>query len=145
MTPWLKTARTWPCCRRMNQSFKQAKSDLDKLAAQPLQPEQFFSQDISLVDEIQALQNLGQQYKVQMGLNGVNGTVNSLAPAPTISPIVMAPYSISLSGSLVNDLNFISSLEHLSFITTLTGISVGSGGQGLVNISLGADFYLLKE
>lgn len=128
-----------------DQSFKQAKADLDKLAAQPLQPQQFFSRDVSLVGEIQTLQNLGQQNKVQMQLNGVNGTINSLAPAPTKSSIVVVPYSISLSGSLANDMNFITSLEHLSFVTTVTGISVTAGGQGSDNISLGADFYLLKQ
>jgi hypothetical protein len=127
-----------------DQSFKQAQGDLDKMAAQPLQPNNFFSKDINFVIEIQTLENLSQKYGVTMQLGGVSGTVNSAPKATTASNIALIPYSIVLSGTLQQCVNFIENLENLSFASPVNAISVSAGTQGQINVSLASDFYLLK-
>ena len=129
-----------------DQSFKQAQSDLQKLSGDPFQPADFFSRDITLVKEFVALENMQQKYGVQMTLSGVSGTINTLPSAPTASPIVVASYGISLSGSLIQVTNFIEALENAAFVTDISGLSIGVGSPpGMVNANLSANFYLLKN
>ncbi|MDR3642664.1 MAG: hypothetical protein P4L74_03500 [Candidatus Doudnabacteria bacterium] len=127
-----------------DQSFKEAQSDLQKLAREPKQPADFFSSDITLVKELVILENMQPKYGVQMTLSGVSGTINNLPSAPTASPIVVVPYSISLSGSLGQVVNFLEALENAPFVTDINGLSVSVGGQNSVNLNLAANFYLLK-
>ncbi len=126
-------------------SYKQAQADLDKLANEKSpQPEDFFTSDISLVNEIQTLENLAAKYNLKMQLSGVAGTINSLQSANTVTPIAIVPYSISLSGDFFQVVNFIESLEHLKFITNPTNISIEAADGGNVTASMTANFYLKK-
>lgn len=128
-----------------SESYKQAQDDLQKLTTEPLQPDDFFSRDINLVNEIQALEDLATKYNVQMQLSGISGTVNTAGKAPTITPIVTIPYSIVLNGDLGSVVNFIENLEHLSFVVNLTSFSINASGQGTVTASLSSNFYLRKD
>jgi Tfp pilus assembly protein PilO len=125
-------------------SFKQAQADLQELAGKPLQPENFFTKDISLVNEIQTLENLAVKYNVKMQISGVAGTIASLSNAGTVTPIGAVPYGINLTGDFFQVVNFIESLEHLSFITNPTNISIGAAEGGNVVASMTANFYLRK-
>jgi len=127
-----------------DQSFKQAQADLQVLAGKPLQPENFFTSDISLVNEIQTLESLAAKDNLKMQLSGVAGTIGSLPQANTVTPIGVVTYGISLNGDFFQVVNFIESLEHLSFITNPTGISIGAAGGGNVTASMTANFYLKK-
>jgi len=127
-----------------DQSYKQAQTDLKQLAAKTNQPDNFFTSDIALVGEIQVLENLSQKYNVQMQLSGVSGTINNLSKASTVTPLAMVPYGISLSGDFVQVVNFIESLEHLSFVTNVTTLTLTSGNNNNVNAGLSANFYLRK-
>ncbi len=126
------------------QSFELAKSDLDKLAAQAIQPDDFFSKDITLVNEIQTLEDLNQKLNVNMQLSGLSGTIGGEPSAGTITPIAQVPYAISIKGSLDQVTGFLQALENLSFVTNVTSISVSAGDKGLVNANLSAVFYLRK-
>lgn len=125
-------------------SYKQAQADLQELAGKPLQPENFFSSDIALVDEIQTLENLAAKYNLKMQLSGVAGTIGTLPNAGTITPIGIVPYGINLNGDFFQVVNFIESMEHLSFITNPTNISIGATEGGNVTVNLAANFYLRK-
>jgi Tfp pilus assembly protein PilO len=125
-------------------SYKKAQADLQELAGKPLQPQDFFTSDTSLVYEIQTLENLAAKYNLKMQIGGVAGTVNSLMSAGTVTPIVTVPYSISLNGDFFQVVNFIESLEHLSFITNPTNISIEASDNGNVSASMTANFYLRK-
>lgn len=126
------------------ESFKQAQADLDRLNKQPYQPGDFFSQDVSLVNEIKTLENLSQQRQVTMLLSGISGTVLTAPKAKTITPIVMVPYGISLNGSFPQVINFIESLENLPFITNVANVSVSAADKGQVSANLNAFLYLKK-
>ncbi len=139
-----QSRQTLATLRTEDQSFKEAQTDLQKLASQAYQPDSFFSRDITLVDEIQTLEALSQKFNLQMEISGVNGTVNSETPAPTQSPIVLVSYGLNLTGSLADVTDFVQTLENLSFVTTVNGLSLSSGDKGQINANLSGDFYLLK-
>jgi Tfp pilus assembly protein PilO len=124
--------------------YEKAESDLQKLTQESIQPEEFFSRDITLVYEIETLENLSAELNVQMVLAGVSGTVQTAPIANTKTPMAEIPYSITVSGSLQQVTAFIESLENLSFVTNITSFGLSSEGQGNVGANLGANFYLLK-
>jgi Tfp pilus assembly protein PilO len=127
-----------------DQSYKQAQADLQELAGKPYQPEDFFTSDISLVNEIQTLENLAAKYNLTMQISGIAGTIETLQSANTVTPIAMVPYGITLSGDFFQTVNFIESLEHLSFIANPTNISINGADNGNVSASMSANFYLKK-
>ena len=79
-----------------------------------------------------------------MQLSGVSGTINTAPKAKTTTALVVIPYSISLSGSLQDVLNFIETLENLSFITNVGSVSIAAADSGSVSAGLTANFYLRK-
>ncbi|HVY67690.1 MAG TPA: hypothetical protein VHA30_02250 [Patescibacteria group bacterium] len=125
--------------------YKKAQDDLAQFAQEPYQPADFFSKDVTLVKEIQTLEDLGQRYGVDMQLSGLSGTVDSASKAPTTrTGIVSVPYSINLTGDFNSVVEFIEHLENLSFITNATGLTVSAASGGQVNANLTAMFYLQK-
>jgi Tfp pilus assembly protein PilO len=124
------------------QSNSQAQADLQKLAQEQYQPDNFFTKDITFVNEIQALENLSQSLGVQMQLSGISGTVGTAAKAKTITPIVAIPYNITVVGSLQQVTDFVETLQNLSFITDVSGFSLNAADKGTVNMSLTGNFYL---
>jgi len=127
-----------------DKSFKQAQADLRELAAKTSQPEDFFSKDIALVNEIKTLEGLAAKYNLKMSLSGVSGTVGALPPASTATPLAEIPYGITLNGDFYQAVNFIESMENLAFVTNITGLSIGSADKSNVTVSLNANFYLRK-
>lgn len=125
-------------------SFTMAKQDLADLAKQSLLPDDFFSQDVTLVKEIQTLENLGNKLQVNFNLSGLSGTVKNAPKAKTQGDIVTVPYSISLSGSFPRVVDFIETMENLSFITHLTTLSLSGNGSTGVNANLTAIFYVRR-
>lgn len=128
--------------RNEKESFDSAKKDLSELEKKEIQPEEFFSKDITLVNEIQFLENLGRQYGVKLYLSGLSGTVKTASPAKTQSNIVVVPYSINVSGSFPNVLAFIKHMETLPFLTQLTGFSLNAASGGDIVVNMSANFYL---
>ena len=127
-----------------NQSYLQAKADLKQLADQAYQPEDFFSRDISLVNELRVLEGLKQKMGVQMQISGISGTIANAPRAKTITPLVYIHYGITVTGSLSQVVDFIETLENLSFITNVSNVSITAADKGQVNAGMSADFYLRK-
>lgn len=126
-----------------NRSFKQAQVDLDKIAKQQIQPKDFFSTDITLVKEIQILEDLDGEFNTKVNFSGVSGIVTKgQSRAGTASPMFYVPYSIAVNGFLPDVLNLIEHFENLSFISKVTGFSMTSAGDGKVNANLGSGFYI---
>ena len=126
------------------ESFDKAKEDLSNLSQKDLQPEDFFSKDITLVNEIKTLETLAQNLGVELNLSGISGTTKTAPKAKTQGDIVIIPYSISLNGQFSKTVDYIESLENLPFITRLTALSINAAASGNVNANLTANFYLRK-
>lgn len=125
-------------------SFVLAQKDLENLKAEKLQPENFFSQDTSLVNELEFLENLQNELGVKISVSGVSGTSKTAAKAKTQSEIVTIPYSINVTGSFSRVVDFIEVLENLPFASSVNSLSFSVADQNQVNASIGASFYLKR-
>jgi hypothetical protein len=126
------------------ESFKLAQQDLKNLANKPVQPDNFFSQDVTLVKEIMTLENLGEKLNVNFSLNGLSGTIKNAPKVTSLSGLVSVPYGISLNGSFPRVVDFIETMENLNFITHLTSLNMSASGDN-VSANLTAIFYLRKQ
>lgn len=126
------------------QSFLQAKDDLEKLAAEKIQPENFFSQDITLVNEIRRLEKLAQDLGLKLTLSGISGTLKTATKAGTNSEIFQIPYSIQVQGNLDKVVSFLEYLENLEYITAVNVGTLSAADGQAVNASFNAAFYLKK-
>ncbi len=130
--------------RAKDKSFKQAQADLQELAAKPFQPEDFFSRDISLVKELQTLEDLGRKYNLKMQIAGVSGTIGTLSKAQTVTQLAVIPYGLTLNGNFYQAMQFLENYEHLNFITSVSAISLSAVEGNDVSMSLASNFYLRK-
>lgn len=126
------------------ESYIQARDDLARIEKEEIKPDNFFSKDTSLVNEIKTLEGWAKKLELQMQLAGVSGTINTLPKAKTLSSIGTVSYSVNLLGSFTQVVNFIEVLENLNFITNINSLSISSSTNGLVNMSLSANLYLKK-
>lgn len=123
------------------ENFRLAQQDLQDMAKKPAQPNQFFSEDVTLVNEIERLENLGQTMGIQLSIGGIGGTVNTAAKAKTKSTLYLIPYSLSVNGTLRQVVDFMETLENLEFITSLHSLAISTAG-GSVNASMSSEFYI---
>lgn len=125
-------------------SYEQNQKDLKDLAAKPLQPDNFFSQDVRLVKEIKTLEGAADQFDVTLELK-VAGTVNQGLPVKgTTSGIVSIPYTMSVTGTFSNVVMFLDKIEHLSFVTHVGALTVNAADKGAVKATIAATFFLQK-
>lgn len=127
-----------------NDSYKQGQNDLQEMATKPNQPEDFFTRDIALIKEIETLENLSKKLNVQMDLSGVAGTINNAPQAATLTPLAIIRYGLSLNGDLPRVVDFIETMENLSFVSNVTSLTISSANAGSVTANLTANFYLRK-
>ncbi|MCL5009049.1 MAG: hypothetical protein M1400_01775 [Patescibacteria group bacterium] len=126
-------------------SFNNAKKDLDTLSQKDLQPDNFFSQDVTLVNEVKFFENLSNKLGVKMNLSGPSGTVKSAPLAKSASGVIIyVPYNISIAGTFDQVVEFAQVLEHLPFATQTLGFSMGSISGNQVNATFVGNFYLRR-
>ena len=126
------------------ESYRLAQQDLRDVTQKKYQTSEFFSQDVTLVKEIEILESLGKTRGVNLSLGGISGTINTVPKAQTKGQLFLVPYSVSVNGPLNNVVDFIETLENLDFITTLNSLNITSAGDGNINASMGAKFYIRK-
>jgi Tfp pilus assembly protein PilO len=126
------------------ESYNRARQDLTQMSKEAYQPDDLFSKDINFVKELEILENLSSQLNLKMTISGVNGTVSQAAKAKTLTALAVVPNTITLSGSLSSTVDFVETLEHLSFITNVNAVNIQTEDQGNVTLNLASDFYLQK-
>lgn len=126
------------------QSYRLAQKDLDDLAKKDVQPEDFFSEDVTLVKEISTLENLGKASQVKLDMNGISGTIDVLPKAKTQSDLYTIPYTMSITGELNNVIDFVEALYNQSFITSINSFSMGAATKEAVSVNLTATLYVRK-
>jgi Tfp pilus assembly protein PilO len=127
------------------ESINLAKQDLKTMSGNRLQPGDLFSRDVTLVKEIETLENLGAKLKVNFALSGLSDTVQSASKAKTQGDLVTVPYSINLNGPFPRVVDFIETMENLDFITHLNTMSLSSADNDTVTANMTAIFYLQKQ
>lgn len=127
------------------QSYKQAKTELDKLKHERYQPERFFSKDVTLADEIRTIERVAGDLNLEITINGLRGTLKDHQKAKTKTELYMVPFTLNVVGSFEDVVTFIETLENLHFITNVSTVSVNTASNSEVNAALVANFYLKKE
>jgi len=125
-------------------SFIAAQKDLERLSLQKIQPETFFSQDVTLVNELRRLESIAADLGITMNLGGISGTLKTAAKAKTKSQIFQIPYSIGLVGPLAKVVSFMEYLENLEYINTVSMVNISGSDQENISANFTAAFYLKK-
>lgn len=126
------------------ESYKQAQVELDKVAKQKYRPDDLFSQDVSLVNELKNLEDLAKMHNVGLVIGGLSGTLRNAQKAKTQSEVFTVPYSLYVTGSYQDVAAFLENIEHLRFITTVNSVSITSLSNNDIAMNLTALFYLRK-
>lgn len=125
-------------------NFELGKRDLTNLAQKPFQPDNFFSNDTSLVKEIKILEDAAKNLSIDLATT-VTGTVGSAPKAKTTTDIRMVPTTVQAIGSYVALMQFMQTLEHLSFIMNVKTITISpTDVSDRVSLSLTGNFYVKK-
>jgi Tfp pilus assembly protein PilO len=128
-------------------SFELGNQDLTTLGTKPYQPDDFFSQDVHVVNEIKTLEALGQESGLEFDL-AVSGTAASGTKTPGVTgEIISIPYTINLTGKFADITAFLRRTEQLGFITHIKALSlIAEEGEnaGKVKALLNATFYIKK-
>lgn len=124
-------------------SYQQGITDLELLSKKEVLPSNFFSSDTSLVNEIKTLENLAEVNNLKITIT-IGGTANTLPKAKTSSDLLVAPYSLNLTGNYLSVLNFIRSAENLSFITQFKNVNIQNSGPE-TSASINSVFYIKSK
>lgn len=125
-------------------SFQLASQDLETLKAKAHQPDDFFSKDVRVVNEIKTLETIGAQYNVGFELK-ISGTAASGAKTPGVTGSILSiPYTIGLTGGFSDIMAFMEQMEQLGFVTHVKAVSLSNAGGGKVHAVLNAIFYIQK-
>jgi hypothetical protein len=126
-------------------SFNIAKKDLDNLSKKELQPEDFFSKDVTLVNEIRFFEDLAERVGIKMTLSGPSGTSKSAPKAKSLSgDIVTVSLNIGISGPFAKVIEFAEAMENLPFATQTSGLTLGTLSGNEVSATFVGNFYFRK-
>ena len=126
------------------ESYRLSQEDLAKAKTEPLQPNDLFTEDVTLVNELRTLEALKGTYNLDLSINGLGGTIKNAIKAKTKSDLYMVPYGMTATGNFQDVLHFLENLENLKFITNITTISLTGITGDQVTLNLNANFYLRK-
>lgn len=124
-------------------SYQLATIDLEELEEKQLQPAEFFSKDTTLVKEIKTLEDFAALNGIQI-TTSISGTVTSLKKAQTSTELLIAPYTVVITGSYNSVLAFIHGMEYMGFITHIKQVSMQSVGNGDVSATLSSQYFIRK-
>lgn len=143
LTAILEQKKTVLELRQEQKNIELAKRDLVDLAKKDRLPEDFFSKDTTLVQDLGLLEAKARELGVEFNLT-VSGTIPTAAKAKTLSELYVIPFTVQLSGSYENLVAYFDFLEHSGSVFTVQTINLGGGGEDRVTANLGGSFYLRK-
>ena len=123
-------------------TYVQGQKDLDEMAKNVEQPENFFTTDVTLVRELQTLEQWANRLNVRLELSGLSGTVKGATLVGNDGNVVTVPYSMTITGPFTKVVDYLQVLENLDFITTVTSLNMASGAGDEVTANIGALFYI---
>lgn len=124
-------------------NIEQAKKDLTELRSKARIPEEFFSKDITLVDDIRLLEMRANDSGVDLTLT-VSGTLSTAVKAKNTSELFVVPFSVQLKGAFGNVVAYMDFLEHFGTLFTVRNVSIIGAAGDDVTANLVGNFYLRK-
>lgn len=133
--------------RQQQQNIQLAKKDLKQVSDEKIAPDDLFSTDETLVEEISQIESQASKLNLALTLS-VAGTVAQASKAQVTSDLVTIPFSMQVQGSFGHVVQFMDALEHAGFVLTVRSINVTSTSSAsdadAVTSSLAGVFYLRK-
>lgn len=131
--------------KQEQESFQKAKKDLDNFSKEKYQPEEFFKNEINIVEQLRTLESLAPMLGITVTLSGLSGTVKGAPKASTQSDVAQFPYSFTAVGDFAKVVDFMEIIENTSFVVHVTSVSISPADTGKVNIAMSAFLYLRRK
>ncbi len=127
--------------RQEQTNIQLAKQDLSEMAAKPLQPEDFFSRDTSLVAEIKNIESITSKLELDATLS-VSGTSKSGLKISESKDLVGIPFALTLTGHYADLVRFMEYMENAASLTAVRSLTLGVADSQTVSASLSGSFYI---
>ena len=124
------------------QSIHSMQQDLEDLANAPVKPTDLFTSDVQLVHEIQYIESISKTTNNDLKLT-VTGSADDATAFAGAPGLFQVPYSIILTGTFPNIVQFLHYFENSFFISPVNAIDITSnsaaaGGTGTTQSSVKA-------
>ena len=118
--------------------------DLATMRKGEVQPEEFFTSDIKLVNEIKHIESIALETNNAIIFN-ISGTADKAAAVKGASSALFEiPYTITLEGNQQTVQNFVSRLEKSYFVSPVNAVSYLVDNNGVLVARVVANFYIQK-
>ncbi len=122
-------------------NVNQMQRDLNTLKDKQIQPEDFFTSDIRLVNEIQHIESAARVSGVSESL-ALSGTADKTQQVPSASNLYAVPYVINLKGSYPSIVAFVEYLENSYFVAPVSAVSFGLGDKNVLGATIFGNFLI---
>lgn len=129
---------------REQKSFEQGKKDLAQLEESNHPPDELFSKDTKVVNEIQQLEAAAQRYNLNLEISVTGTTKTAVKAVGALTELFVVPYQITLDGDFSNMLSFIQTAEHMPFVTHVNELSISVAAENEARTTLTSVFYIKK-
>ncbi len=136
---------------KLNQLNDQLKSlskmneDLSSLNELKVKPENFFTSDATLVNEIKSIEDAAVLTNTELDL-AISGTADKAKSIPSLSNLVQVPFTMALKGAYPNVVRFVKYMENRYFIAPISSINISADeeSEGTVIATFQSNFYLFN-
>jgi|GEM_PF-2409468 len=126
------------------QSLYAMQQDLDQLSKASVKPDDLFTSDVQLVNEIQHIESIAKSTGNDLKIS-ITGTAKDAQPYRSYSKLYAVPYTISLTGPFPATLAFLHYFENSYFVSPPTAIDISNQlalAQGQVKTTILANFFI---
>lgn len=127
---------------REQQNFEQGKRDLASLKEQPYPPQDLFSKDTRVVNEIRELEALANRYSLDFSLQVAGSSATAPKAVGVSANLLQVPYSVTVTGGFNNILKYIEASEHTTFINQGYALTIAAVANGETRAVISSQFYL---
>lgn len=128
--------------QREQQNFEQGKRDLADLFQRAYPPQDLFSKDTRVVDEIRELEELASRYSLDFSLQVAGSSSTAPKAAGVSANLLQVPYSVTVTGGFNNILKYIEASEHTTFINQGYAVNINAVSNGETRAVINSQFYL---
>lgn len=126
-------------------SLETMKKDIDALKQQQVQPSDFFSTDLHLVNEIKQLETDASKSNVKTSIVIPGSADKAEVLKGSTAGLLVIPYTLKVTGDFPSLVTFLSYMQNNFFISPVTGINITADQDKSLNTSVFASFFIRKD
>lgn len=124
-------------------SLQEMQASVIKLEEEEIQPDEFFTSDTELVQEIKHIESIATVTNNRLVLN-ISGTADKAAAYPAKTALSQIPFTITLRGNFPDAVRFIQEFEQSYFLPPVNGLNITVGEEGVVTTTIVSAFIVQK-